>query len=102
MAILRGGRRIGNTDIRIGIPRDRSLDNVQGDRRLSRVQGNPESTIGRFQSKMAEGEGFAKPSRFMVDFILPRVLHEGVDDDANNFTFQEEIARTTQDHNFWE
>ena len=96
MAILRGGRRIGNTDIRIGIPRDRSLDNVQGDRRLSRVQGNPESTIGRFQAKMNEGEGFARPSRFMVDFILPRGIDEGVDDDGNNFTFQEEIARSTQ------
>ena len=48
MAILRGGRRIGNYDIRLGIPRDRSLDNVEGDRRLKRVQGpTPESTIGR-------------------------------------------------------
>ena len=28
MAILRGGKRIGGMDIRIGIPRDRSLDNV--------------------------------------------------------------------------
>jgi len=96
MAILRGGRRIGNTDIRIGIPRDRSLDNVQGDPRLKRTMGNPESTIGRFQAKMAEGEGFARPSRFMVDFILPKGIDEGVDDDGNNFTFQEEIARTTQ------
>ena len=34
MAILRGGRRVFGTDIRIGIPRDRSLDNVQGDPRL--------------------------------------------------------------------
>ena len=96
MAILRGGRRVFGTDIRIGIPRDRSLDNVQGDPRLKRTQGNPESTIGRFQAKMAEGEGFARPSRFMVDFILPRGIDEGVDDDGNNFTFQEEIARTTQ------
>ena len=45
---------------------------------------------------MAEGEGFARPSRFMVDFILPRGIDEGVDDDGNNFTFQEEIKRTTQ------
>ena len=96
MAILRGGRRVFGTDIRIGIPRDRSLDNVQGDPRLKRTQGNPESTIGRFQAKMAEGEGFARPSRFMVDFILPRGIDEGVDDDGNNFTFQEEIKRTTQ------
>jgi hypothetical protein len=34
MAILRGGRRIGNYDIRVGIPRDRSLDNVNQDPRL--------------------------------------------------------------------
>ena len=72
MAILRGGRRIGNTDIRIGIPRDRSLDNVQGDRRLRRVQGNPESTIGRVMAAVAQGEGFARPNRFMCDFILPK------------------------------
>ena len=96
MAILRGGKRIFGTDIRFGIPRDRSLDNVQGDPRLKRTMGNPESTIGRFQSKMAEGEGFARPNRFMVDFILPRGIDEGVDDDGNNFTFQEEIKRTTQ------
>ena len=32
----------------------------------------------------------------MVDFILPKGIDEGVDDDGNNFTFQEEIARTTQ------
>ena len=74
MAILRGGRRIFGTDIRFGIPRDRSLDNVQNDPRLRRVQGNPESTLGRFQAKMNEGEGFARPNRFMVDFILPRGL----------------------------
>ena len=35
MAILRGGKRIGGMDIRIGIPRDRSLDNVTGDPRLN-------------------------------------------------------------------
>ena len=97
MAILRGGRRIGNYDIRIGLPRDRSLDNVQGDRRLQRVQGNPESTIGRFQAKMAEGEGFARPNRFMVDFILPTGLDEQATNEAgaDKFTFQEEVQRST-------
>ena len=44
MAILRGGKRIGGFDVRIGIPRDRSLDNVQGDVRLKqRAGGNPDS-----------------------------------------------------------
>ena len=79
MAILRGGRRIGNYDIRLGIPRDRSLDNVEGDTRLGRVQGgNPESTIGRVMGQIAQGEGFAKPNRYMVDFILPKVLVQKV------------------------
>ena len=97
MAILRGGKRIFGTDIRFGIPRDRSLDNVQNDPRLRRVQGNPESTLGRFVGKMAEGEGFARPNRFMVDFILPRGLNEQASNEAgaDQFTFQEEVQRST-------
>ncbi len=49
MAILRGGKRIGGFDVRIGFPRDRSLDNVNADERLGRKPGgNPETTINRF------------------------------------------------------
>ena len=36
MAILRGGTRIFGQDIRIGVPRDKSLVNVAGDKRLQR------------------------------------------------------------------
>ena len=55
MAILRGGRRIGNMDIRMGIPRDRSLDNVAGDKRLKRTMGtSPESAMGRFMGYVIE------------------------------------------------
>ena len=97
MAILRGGRRIGNYDIRVGIPRDRSLQNVLGDPRLKqRAGGNPESTIGRFQGKMAEGEGFARPSRFMVDFILPKGVQYNADETSGEITFEEEIIRSTK------
>ena len=72
MAILRGGRRIGNYDIRVGIPRDRSLDNVNGDERLRRKPGgNPESTINRFIAELNQGEGLARPNRFIVMFNLP-------------------------------
>ena len=35
MAIFRAGKRIGNMDIRIGLPRDRSLDNGAGDKRIT-------------------------------------------------------------------
>lgn len=39
MAILRGGKRIGGFDIRIGLPRDRSLDNVGSDPRIGQKAG---------------------------------------------------------------
>ena len=78
MAILRGGRRIGGFDIRLGIPRDKSLNDVQGDKRLGRTMGpNPESFIGRVMATIAEGEGFARPTRFMCDFILPKGVDGG-------------------------
>ena len=100
MAILRGGRRIGNYDIRLGIPRDRSLDNVEGDKRLGRVQGgNPESTIGRVMGQIAQGEGFAKPNRFMVDFILPKgVGVASIEPEIEDLgiMFEEEVVRTTK------
>ena len=73
MAILRGGRRIGNYDIRIGVPRDRSLDNVNGDERLRRKPGgNPQSTINRFIAEVNQGEGLARPNRFLIMVNLPK------------------------------
>jgi len=91
MAILRGGRRIGNYDIRLGFPRDRSLDNVEGDRRLKRVQGPTKETfIGRVMGAVAQGEGFARPTKFMCDFILPKGV--GEDEFPNILT---EKRRTT-------
>ena len=72
MAILRGGKRIGGFDIRIGLPRDRSLDNVENDPRLrQKAGGNPETTIGRFQAMVNEGEGFQRKARYYVEFGLP-------------------------------
>ena len=92
MAILRGGRRIGPFDIRLGIPRDKSLNDVQGDKRLGRTMGpNPESTIGRMMATIAEGEGFARPNRFMVDFILPK----GVKTEFVSLGLKQETERST-------
>ena len=72
MAILRGGKRIGGYDIRIGLPRDRSLDDVQSDPRLrQKAGGNPETTMGRFQAMVNEAEGFQRKARFYVNFQLP-------------------------------
>ena len=84
MAILRGGKRIGGIDVRIGIPRDRSLDNVTGDPRLRRTQGgNPESTLGRFQAYVNEAEGFARKARYYAEFQLPKGLNRNTIGDFN-------------------
>jgi len=82
MAILRGGKRIGGFDVRIGLPRDRSLDNVENDPRLrQRAGGSPETTMGRFQSYVNEAEGFQRKARFYVEFGLPNgVTSQGFGD----------------------
>jgi len=82
MAILRGGKKIGGIDVRIGLPRDRSLDNITGDPRLKRTQGgNPETTLGRFQSYVNEAEGFARNARYYAEFQLPRgISNESLSD----------------------
>ncbi len=79
MAILRGGKRIGGYDIRIGLPRDRSLDNVQSDPRLrQKAGGNPESTLGRFQAYVNEAEGFQRKARYYVEFGLPKGIGSSI------------------------
>jgi len=84
MAILRGGKRIGGFDIRIGIPRDRSLDNVNNDPRLrQRVGGNPATTIGRFQAMVNEAEGFARKNKYYVEFHLPKGVNNITSNVAN-------------------
>ena len=98
MAILRGGKRIGGYDIRIGLPRDRSLDDVQSDPRLrQKAGGNPETTMGRFQAMVNEAEGFQRKARFYVEFALPRgslnqVTTQTIEDEQNGFSIPELIA----------
>ena len=70
MAILRGGRRIGNFDIRVGLPRDKSLVDVAGDPRLKRTQAGS-GTIQRFLSQINVGEGFARTNRYIVRINPP-------------------------------
>jgi len=78
MAVLRGGKRIGGFDVRIGLPRDRSLENVENDPRLrQKAGGNPETTIGRFQSYINEAEGFQRKARFYVEFGMPNGVTSG-------------------------
>jgi hypothetical protein len=73
MAILRGGRRIGNFDIRLGLPRDKSLADVAGDPRLQRKPGGS-GVLQRFEAQINQGEGMARPNRFYVIINPPQKL----------------------------
>tara|TARA_Y100000592_G_scaffold85277_1_gene137062 strand:- start:49 stop:1008 length:960 start_codon:yes stop_codon:yes gene_type:complete len=88
MAILRGGRRIGNFDIRLGLPRDKSLVDITKDPRLQRKPGGA-GTIQRFLAQVNQGEGFSKNNRFIVRINLPRPIgsltnKKGVNDLESN------------------
>ena len=74
MAIFRAGKRIGNMDIRVGLPRDRTLDNVEGDERITqhRPGVNQRTSIGRFISEINKGEGVARANRFLIRLFPPR------------------------------
>ncbi len=71
MAIFRGGKRLGPFDIRLGLPRGREYDNIPGDPRVKQ-RANPETTINRFRSAIAKGEGLARNTRFLVNLQLPK------------------------------
>ena len=70
MAIFRAGKRVGPFDIRVGFPRDKSLDNVDKDPRIKQ-RANTENTIGRFRAAMARAEGYARPARFAIRVFPP-------------------------------
>ena len=70
MAIFRGGKRIGPFDIRLGFPRDRSMQNIDNDPRI-RQPANSENTIGRFRAAMASANGYARAARFAVRVFPP-------------------------------
>ena len=74
MAIFRAGKRIGNMDIRVGLPRDRTLDNVEGDPRITKHRPgvNTSTSIGRFITQVNVGEGVARSNRFLVRLFPPR------------------------------
>ena len=77
MAIFRQGVKVGPFDLRLGIPRDKSLDNVDKDPRL-RQYANTENQMGRFRAAMAAANGYARPSRFAVRIYPPTNLEHQV------------------------
>ena len=79
MAILRGGKRIGGIDVRVGIPRDKDALFGRTDPRLKQKPGgNPESVIGKVLAAANEAEGFARNNKFYVEFNPPNALAKTV------------------------
>ena len=87
MAIFRKGVRIGNYDIRIGWPRDKSLQDIPKDPRLTEhLSGvSPETHMGHFISKVNKAEGFSRTGRYFVLFSLPK------GEDTRNIAQNEEM-----------
>jgi len=85
MAIFRAGKRVGPFDLRVGFPRDRSLDNVDRDPRLTKL-ANSDNTIGRFRASMAAASGYARPARFAVRIFPPTGLASQVKSAQNTDT----------------
>ena len=82
MAIFRGGVKIFGSDVRLGIPRDRSLDNILLDPRFRQIEGgvvpdNPNlsatkpALINQMLSYIMQGEGLGRTGRFYTSFRLP-------------------------------
>jgi hypothetical protein len=82
MAIFRGGVKIFGSDVRIGLNRDRSLDNILLDPRFRQIEGgqapdNPNllstkpALINQMLSYIMQGEGLGRTGRFYTSFRLP-------------------------------
>ena len=83
MAIFRGGVKIFGSDVRIGINRDRSLDNILFDKRFTQTEGgqrpeNPNlsatkpALINQMLQYIAQAEGLARSNRYYASFQLPQ------------------------------
>ena len=82
MAIFRGGVKIFGSDVRIGINRDRSLDNILLDPRFRQIEGgavpdNPNlsatkpALINQMLQYIMQAEGLGRTGRFYTSFRLP-------------------------------
>ena len=104
MAILRGGVRIFGQDIRIGLPRDNTLTTGGILKRAAELPGKSigasPTTIGRFMANISQGEGMARPTRYLVRFNMPNKIalaSEGSYDTSQqgvNDVGGQELART--------
>ena len=88
MAIFRKGVKIGGYDIRVGFPRDRSMDNIDKDPRVKQ-KANPDTTINKFRAMTQAAGGYAKPTKYIIQCTLPTAIqlsgvNKGVASDFND------------------
>jgi len=91
MAIIRGGKRVGPFDIRAGVSREDLLGVYTKQLKKPDI-ANKNTTINKFRSKISQGEGFARPAKYTVDFELPA----GVPDGAEENDFDQNRKSITQ------
>ena len=77
MSVISVGKRIGDLDIRLGIPPSREQFSVrETNRRISanNVSSNYNSVYNVFRSGMTQAGGFARPTNFIVTIDGPKGL----------------------------
>ena len=101
MAIFRQGVRVGPFDLRLGLSRDKSLQNVDKDPRL-RQYANTENQMGRFRAAMAAANGYARTTRFAVRIYAPTNLESMINQTEETDTRSGgnfEVANTSKQMN---
>ena len=101
MAIFRQGVRVGPFDLRLGLSRDKSLENVDRDPRL-RQYANTENQMGRFRAAMAAANGYARTTRFAVRIYPPTNLESMINQTEETDTRSGgnfEVANTSKQMN---
>ena len=101
MAIFRQGVRVGPFDLRLGLSRDKSLQNVDKDPRL-RQYANTENQMGRFRAAMAAANGYARTTRFAVRIYPPTNLESMINQTEETDTRSGgnfEVANTSKQMN---
>jgi len=110
IAIFRGGVKIFGSDIRIGVPRDTSLDNINFDPRFADIEGgqapdNPNlsatqpAIINQMLQYIMQGEGLARSGRFYASFTLPGGIKGpimGSDEEFDNFLNEDGLPVETK------
>ena len=80
MSVISVGKRIGDLDIRLGIPPSKpQFSTKEANRRISanNASSNANSVYNVFRSGITQSGGFARPTQFMVTIDGPKAVTFG-------------------------